>query len=43
MHDRPNHRNKAVLSNLTGVVWTGPGRTDEKRFSFNGRHFRVEY
>ena len=42
MDNRPNHRKKAALSNLTGLVRTGAGRTDEKRFRFNGRHFRVE-
>ena len=39
---RPNRRNRAALSNFTGVVWTSPESRRYETFSFNGRHDRVE-
>ena len=30
MEGRPNWRNKATLSNISGVVWTGPGEKPDE-------------
>ena len=39
MDGRHNHRSTPAFSNVTGVVWTGPERTDKIKLN----HFRVEY